>query len=469
VRRALFVALILTGCSDVPSSIPADADPFDSCLGTDTGDPRLGELMSFTRRFLADNDVPGAAIAIARDGEVVAFGVTGSKLAEMCDPITEDTRFLTLIGRHLSAAAVVGAAESGDVSLDDRLVDYLPVFGASGSFDPSAIRIRDLLANTSGYSLSHSSSCLAVDDFFAANDEIPLWAPAGRVHMSLLLDTTLAARSLGTDFVATMRERVLEPLALAGTYDRVEAARGDLATGYTPGDDALRALPFELDTCALPLPYLGLVASIRDAGAFAATLTDPDSALIAGTADSFYPPERATLGGFSRGPLAGEVEWAYAGASSGGYGYDLRIVPGDELAVAVFINAVHADPSAISIEAVRIYTGHTPELDVAPQDAATLPSLAGRYVEPLSGSEMVVTVAGEGLRISLDGRDPADLSPSRRDNSYVDDLLEFAIPIGEDEERIEQLRFWRDAAGDGEVISQDTFRRSLGPPYFRVE
>ncbi len=465
-RLALLALIAVLGCGDVPQSIPGDADTFQKCVGEEPSDPQLAALVSFLRDYMEESVVPGAAVAIARDGQLLHFATTGSKRELSCEPIGADTRFFTLFGKHLTAAAVIAAVETGDASYDDRVTDFVPTFGADSVFDPSDITLHHLLTHKSGYSLSHTSSCLAPDDYFASVDKMPLWSRAGRVHLELLLNVTLASRVLGDDLRGELQRRVLDPLGMNGTFDRLGAIKGDFADGYAPDDDGLRPQPLNERECPPSEPYLGYLASIRDAGAFIASLTTGEPEALVGREDAFYRPEQTTRGGFIRGPFDGEVEWAYAGNRAFGYAYHVAVVPDEGFAVVTFMNASHAQPKLATLEAIRIFTGRTPTLKPTPQASSTLPSLAGTYVDPLAGRTLQVTTTtdGDALEVRIDGGEPAELVPARHDSSFVDDLLEL---VHNDSPR--QLRFWRDGNGDGEVISEDTFRRALGPPFSRVE
>jgi len=464
VRIAPLVLIAVVGCGDVPQSIPADADTFLACAGDEPSDRQLAELVAFLRDYNETNVVPGAAVAIARDGQLIHIATTGSKRELTCAPVTADTRFFTLFGKHLTAAAVIDAVDDGDASYDDRVTDFVPSFGAESVFPPDEITLHDLLTHKSGYSQSHTGSCLSVEDYFASVDSMPLWSAAGRIHLEMLLNVTLASRVLGDDLRGEVQRRVLDPLGLDGTYDRITALKGDFADGYAPDSEGLRPQPLDENECAPSEPYLGYLASIRDAGSFIAPLTTGDPEALVGREDSFYPPERATRGGFIRGPFDGDTEWAYAGNRAFGYAYHVAVVPDEGFAVVVFMNASHAQPADATLEAIRIFTGRTPTLNPTPQDAATLPSLAGTYVEPLTETTLEIATAGDDLEVRIDGADALPLVPARRDNSFIDDLFEFVR-----NDKPHQLRFWRDADGNGEVISEDTFRRALGAPFSRVQ
>lgn len=462
---ALFAAA--AACSGVPRDLSGvDAGGDAACGGTRAADPAFAAVLAFARASIEASRVPGAAIAIARDGAVAHAGAVGSREAGRCSPVTVDTRFDTAFSRHVTAAAVAAAVAAGDAAYDDRIADWMPAFAAAGPYDSGEVTVDHALLNTAGYSLNHTRACDDLDAFFAAHREVPLWSPPGRIHLELLLHTTLAATALGSDLHARVRALVVDPLGLDATYDRVAAAKGDFAFGHVLAGDEVRTLPAELRACPPSEPYRAPLVSILDAARLLAPLADGDHPLTDGVADAFYPPERATRGGFVRGPFDGEVDVASADVAAFGSAYAVRIVPHDRFAVVVFENASYGDPGAIADEAIRVFLGRRRAVDATPPAPADPAALVGRYRDPLGGAEIVIAAgAGGGLTASLDGAPPVPLVPARRDGqSFVRDLFEFRRAG----DRIERVRIWRDPDGRAEAISQSPYPPSLGPPLFRA-
>ncbi len=99
-------------------------------------------------------DVPGIAVAIVKDGQVVleqGFGVR-----ELGRPEPVDARTLFAIASNtkaFTAAALQMLAEQGKLQMDDRVIDHLPWFQMSDPYVTREMRIRDLLAHRSGLGL----------------------------------------------------------------------------------------------------------------------------------------------------------------------------------------------------------------------------------------------------------------------------------------------------------------------------
>jgi CubicO group peptidase (beta-lactamase class C family) len=99
-------------------------------------------------------DVPGIAVAIVKDGQVVME--QGFGLRETGKPKPVDARTLFAIASNtkaFTAAALQQLAEQGKLKMDDRVIDHLPWFRMSDPYVTHEMRIRDLLAHRSGLSL----------------------------------------------------------------------------------------------------------------------------------------------------------------------------------------------------------------------------------------------------------------------------------------------------------------------------
>ena len=123
-------ALLLTGpVSAQPAPHP---DPVDAAV----------------EPLMEQGHFPGMAVAVLRHGEPVHVGSYGLASVGHQVPVTAATVFeLASLTKHMTALAVLTLADAGEVSLDDRVVDYLPVDAPEAW---SAITIDQLLSHTGG-------------------------------------------------------------------------------------------------------------------------------------------------------------------------------------------------------------------------------------------------------------------------------------------------------------------------------
>ena len=103
-------------------------------------------------QFLRQRGIPGASVAVARDGRIVYARAYGTADPASGEPVQVDTRFrLASISKVVTAAAVLRLVALGELSLDEpvlaRIGDRLPA-----PADPrlATVTARQLLHHTSG-------------------------------------------------------------------------------------------------------------------------------------------------------------------------------------------------------------------------------------------------------------------------------------------------------------------------------
>jgi CubicO group peptidase (beta-lactamase class C family) len=96
---------------------------------------------------LAQAGAPSASIALVRDGAVAYARAYGSARLDPKTPATPDMRYgIGSISKQFTAAAILLLAERGQLSLDDRVNQWLPLLTRAGH-----VSVRQLLSMTSGY------------------------------------------------------------------------------------------------------------------------------------------------------------------------------------------------------------------------------------------------------------------------------------------------------------------------------
>jgi CubicO group peptidase (beta-lactamase class C family) len=143
----------------------ANAAPLPEAMPDDVGFSQQGlaRLDDFFTREIAGKRVPGAVIAIARDGKLVHYKAYGQLDPEKGTPMPLDAVFaLASMTKPMAAVAGLTLMEQGRLPLQAKLADYFPGFAemkvgvaqADGSLklEPQAspIYIHDLYRHTSG-------------------------------------------------------------------------------------------------------------------------------------------------------------------------------------------------------------------------------------------------------------------------------------------------------------------------------
>ncbi|WP_199098668.1 serine hydrolase [Dyella sp. ASV21] len=115
---------------------------------------QLADFTAYVDSVRKQFDVPGIAVAIVKDGQVVLEQGYGQR--EQGKPDAVDARTLFAIASNtkaFTAASLQMLAEEGKLDMDARVIDYLPWFQMSDPYITREMRVRDLLAHRSGLGL----------------------------------------------------------------------------------------------------------------------------------------------------------------------------------------------------------------------------------------------------------------------------------------------------------------------------
>jgi CubicO group peptidase (beta-lactamase class C family) len=385
------------------------------CVAIQTPD-RFGQLDARLEQMMKTGGVPGAAIAVVKDGTVIhaqGFGVTS---VETNVPVTAKTLFrLGSTTKMFVALAVLKLADEGKLKLDQAVGELVP-----GLSQPLArVTVEQLLTHTSGLAddapmngpLDESAlhaRVTAWDEqaFVAAPGEVFSYANPGYV---LLGDAI--AHVTKQPFSAAMQELVLKPAGMQdSTFRPLEAFTRPLALGHD-ANGVIR--PFAEHGGNYPPG--SLFTSAEDlgralAGVPTATLerlAQPRAAIVAQDRHYGY----GVVVDRRRGPRL----ILHTGARAG-YGSTILIAPAERAAVAIVTSRTGAtlSPAAFAalepfVQVTEVQSSRTP----VPLSREQIVALAGTYVNGVlppvvlveEGGALMVRVAGKSLPAVAIGED----------------------------------------------------------------
>jgi len=202
---------------------------------------RLVEQLEQQRQAL---HVPGMAIAVVKDDEVVlahGFGVTN---VETETAVTPETIFAIGSSSKAFTATLVGMlVDEGQMDWDDAITDYLPYFTMDiESEDESAeVAIRDLLSHRTGFvrmSLLFASGEIPREEVLLAATLAEPWTGFKEnfyySNVMFMAAGVAAGEAAGTDWDTLVAERIFEPLGMESSSTSVSQAQTDprLSLGY---------------------------------------------------------------------------------------------------------------------------------------------------------------------------------------------------------------------------------------------
>jgi N-acyl-D-amino-acid deacylase len=294
--RLLSIAIALstfTACQSA-STLPETGKQFEALAGFD-------EMM---RNFMLENEIPGAALAVAKDGRLVyarGFGYANRKRRE---PVQPDSLFrIASISKPLTAVATLQLIEQGKLKLDDRVFKLLPHkahLPKGGKIDPrlNDITLAHLMRHQGGWDrgksidpMFHSIEIATAlgkrppanpDDIIRFMKGWPLdFKPGTRYSYSNLgycLLGRVIEQTTGRGYEAYLKNSVLKPLGITrmrtGKTLAAQRAPGEV-TYYPRGELVGLAVTGPHLGAKVPRPYGAWnLESMDSLGAWIASATD---------------------------------------------------------------------------------------------------------------------------------------------------------------------------------------------------
>lgn len=329
--------------------------------------PRVADAID---ALMADYDgaVPGAALLVVRDGEVVLRKGYGLADVEHAVAVTPASNFrLASVSKQFTAAAILLLAEDGALSLQDPVRRWLP------SLPPAtgAITLHHLLTHTSGLIDYEDVMPDAIDGQLHDADVLRLLETQDRLYFApgtgyrysnsaYALLALVAARAAGMDYAGLLRTRIFQPLGMDATVafedgvSRVERR----AYGYSPADD--RWTRTDQSATSAVLGDGGIYSSIDDLAKWDAALGDDRLLGDASRALAFHAhtgTDEADVDGYGYGWRIhdddGHALLWHSGESIGFRNAILRW-PRQRTTVVVLSNRNHPEPYALARRIVAL-------------------------------------------------------------------------------------------------------------------
>lgn len=148
--RTSIIALVLAAAPlSCTARRPLETD------GLPTSEPRVVTSFDHTVRDLLEQfNIPGAAICVIDDGQVIHKQVYGVADTQSGEPVTSATRFqVASVSKLFTAWAAMSLVDSGDIQLDAPIEDFTGNYRLpSSDFDARQVTAERLLAHTAGTS-----------------------------------------------------------------------------------------------------------------------------------------------------------------------------------------------------------------------------------------------------------------------------------------------------------------------------
>jgi CubicO group peptidase (beta-lactamase class C family) len=326
----------------------------------------LPQLEQFAQQALDRTGLPGMAIAVVYQDQVVYLQGLGVREAGQQDPVDADTVFqLASMSKPISATVVAALVSDGAVSWDDRVVDHDPEFQLQDPWVTGQVTIRDFFLHRSGLPGTAGND---LEQLGYGRDEIlrrlRYLKPASSFrsqyaysNFGLTEGAIAAAKATGKSWEEVAAEKLYRPLGMSSTSSRFadyEAAPnrarihvlvdGTWAPKFTRHADAQSPAGGVSSTARDLAQWVRLL--LGEGTLEAQQVINPDALaqthlpqILRGSNLVTEQPAFYGLGWNVDYDEQGRIFWSHAGAFSLGARTEVRLLPAEDLGIVVLANA----------------------------------------------------------------------------------------------------------------------------------
>ncbi len=400
------ILVLLGGVAMSNAQVIADSSVSQTALSTNV-DITANDLETFLDEFIPNqleaNHIPGAAIAVVKDGQLLfAKGYGYANLEKQLPVVADKALFRTgSVAKLFIWTAVMQLVEQGKLELDADVNTYLETFQIPTTY-PEPITLRHLLTHTAGFEddlfgvLAKEAKDLEPLSEFVSKHIPARVYPPGTVTAYSNFGVTLAGyiveKTAGVPFEEYVNAEIFQPLGMTRTTF-IQPLPTDLATnsakGYTFTKAGFQESHFEY-------------YQIAPAGSASATVTDMSRFMLAflqgGELEKNRILETSTvnamltrqfsnderLSGFGFGfyemPFAGYRVWGHKGETDF-FRTLLVLLPEKNLGIYVAYNAAGGGAAGNSLVAALLGHFFPKPIDVpAATTSSDLQHLTGLYI-----------------------------------------------------------------------------------------
>lgn len=343
--------------------------------------PKTADLEKYIEKARTDWQVPGLAVAIVKDGQVVLSRGYGVKTEGSKDKVDGGTLFAIASNtKAFVATALAQLVDDGKLSWNDKVVDHLPWFALYDDYATRHATVEDLLCHRLGLGtfsgdLMWYKSSLTAEEVVKKVKYVPqayeFRNGYGYSNLMFIAAGEVIAKVSGMPWDEFVTVRILKPLGMQRTIASVSdlVSLGNYATPHKP-DSVGRNAPIDWVNWDNMGAAGGLISSSDDMAkwltmnlsggssqgatvvsrAQQTRLWTPHNNHIVTDAARAATPGRHFAGyglGYSLSDYYGRMMVTHSGGYDGMYSY-VMMLPDDNLGIAVLTNTMKGIAPALS-------------------------------------------------------------------------------------------------------------------------
>ena len=254
----IFVFLLIAGASHIRADDSATIAKLDRYFAA------VGEQWQ----------VPGMAIAIVKDNQVIFARGYGVRQAGGHDAVDANTLFAIASNtKAFTAAALAILVEEKKIDWDDRVIDYLPYFRLYDPYVSQDMRIRDLLCHRSGLA-TYSGDLVWYGTPYSIEEiirrlrylkaDFPFRGGYGYSNVMFIAAGEVIARVSGQSYESFVSQRIIEPLKMARTVFSTRALAEKTNVAQPHKNIGFKAVPIDWYNWDSTVAAGGIISSVND-------------------------------------------------------------------------------------------------------------------------------------------------------------------------------------------------------------
>lgn len=232
--------------------------------------PDIDQILEQQRQQL---HIPGLAMAIVKNDQVVYVATIGQRDIEHDLPVTEETMFpIGSCTKAFTSMAIALAADRGLLSLDDHPRKFLPYVRMQDPEADAKVTLRDMLGHRTGLKsyadLAAEPGLLTREEYIraatSAKPAVPFRSAFQYSNAMYATAGEIAGKVNGSTWEHTVETQIFAPLGMTQSVADVrEMSAREHVTGYVYDHDRDRAVPPPQSLVALA-PGGAVASSVRD-------------------------------------------------------------------------------------------------------------------------------------------------------------------------------------------------------------